>query len=264
MKTILKSTATILVAIFSITTSAQVIKSSSNSARKVKPNVVKVTPPSKQVNINLEDINEWLCPKALLRGDREFDGNGPRVKCEVNIRLSSNQREIWADIKLWAQETVHDWSTTEGTWTRKVYDAPYGKTISKIVSNTGSRTEFLSQAAGFQFLVPGADVQAGMNKFFEGHAIPFEVLKAHGVVPKEVVDAHGAPLKLTGEVINNLVSSYFKGNTVYKVPSLDGALVKFFHIVGDTGGDDISNDDNCNDDTRIEKIEFFPLTVEFK
>lgn len=263
MKTILKSLATILISILSLSATAQV-KRSSYSQKKLSPNVVVVAPPTKQATIKLEDINEWLCPKALLRGDREFDGNGPKIKCEVEIRLSSNGREIWADIKFWAQETVHDWSTTQGTWTRKVYDAPYGKAISKIVSNTASRTEFVSQPAGFQFLVPGADVHSGINKFFEGHAIPFDVLKAHGVVPKEVVDAHGAPLKLTGEVINNLVSSYFKGNTVYKVPSLDGALVKFFHIVGDTGGNDISDDDNCNDDTRIEKIEFFPLTVEFK
>jgi len=51
------------------------------------------------------------------------------------------------------------------------------------------------------------------------------------------------------------------GNTVVQVPSVDGALVKFFHIVGDTGGPDISDDNNCNDDTRIVKIEFFPAKI---
>lgn len=248
---------------FSLTSQAQVkpIKKTSVLTPK-KLNVKNESPKGEQ--IILEDINEWYCPKELMRGDREFDGHGPRVKCEVTIRVSENGREIWADLYLWAKETVHDWSTTEGRWSVKVYDAPYGKKINKIVSATASRTEFLSQPAGFQFLIPGADVGAGMNKFFEGHAIPFDVLKSHGVIPSEVIDAHGAPLKFTGEIINKLFSSYTKGNTVYKIPSTEGTLVKHFHIVGDTGGDDISNDDNCNDDTRIEKIEFFPVVVEFK
>ena len=54
-----------------------------------------------------------------------------------------------------------------------------------------------------------------------------------------------------------------KGNTVVQVPPVAGTLVKFFHIVGDTGGPDISNDDNGNDDTRIVKIEFFPAKLRF-
>ena len=259
---------TILLAAYSQSSIAQIVKPVKTVPKKTsvlaKPNLSNVKTTSPGEKIRLENITEWLCPQSLLRGDREFDGHGPRVKCEVKIRLAANGKEIWADLNLSAKETVHDWSTTEGQWSVKVYDAPYGKTISKILSETASRTEFLSQPAGFQFLVPGADVQSGMNKFFEGHAIPFEVLKAHGVVPSEVIDAHGAPLKLTGEIINNLVGSYTKGNTVYKIPATEGTLVQFFHIVGDTGGDDISNDDNCNDDTRIEKIEFFPVSVEFK
>jgi hypothetical protein len=263
MKTTLVKSALILFLVcFNQTLFAQVVKPTTNKKNTViaKPKII--VPKSEK--ITLENINEWYCPKNLLRGDREFDGNGPRIKCEVKIRVSPNGKEIWADLYIIAKETVHDWSTAEGKWSVKVYDAPYGKTINKIVSATASRTEFLSQPAGFQFLVPGADVAAGMNKFFEGHAIPFDVLKSHGVVPSSAVDAHTAPFKMTRDAVNKLFSSYTKGNTVYKVPSIDGTLVKFFHIVGDTGGDDISNDDNCNDDTRIEKIEFFPVTVEFK
>lgn len=51
------------------------------------------------------------------------------------------------------------------------------------------------------------------------------------------------------------------GNTVVQEPAVEGVLVKFFHIVGDTGGPDISDDDNCNDNTRIAKIEFFPAKI---
>jgi hypothetical protein len=49
-----------------------------------------------------------------------------------------------------------------------------------------------------------------------------------------------------------------------QVPSRKGLLVKYFHFVGDTGGSDISKDDNCSDDTRIVNIEFFPIRLEVK
>lgn len=207
------------------------------------------------VTVNLEDFTEWLCPKRLLRGDREFNGNGPKVKSEVTLRIGDNGSSLYADFYLWAQETTHDWSTTEGRWSRKVYDAPYGKKITKILSGTASRTQFISPAAGFQFVVPGNDVQAAMKTFFDGTIIENAVLAAHGL-PGAGAVSKGA--------IAGLISAYSRGNTVVKVPSTEGTLVKFFHIVGDTGGDDISNDDNCNDDTRIERIEFFPVRLELE
>ena len=263
MKTILKPTITVLIAIISLSINAQVAKPMNTIPKKSNPKLAQAITTSKQEKIRLEDINEWLCPKTLVRGDREFDGHGPRVKCEVKIRLAANGKEIWADITLWAQETVHDWSTTEGKWSKKVYDAPYGKTINKIISETASRTEFISQPAGFQFIIPGSDVQAGLTSFLDGQTISRNVLNAHGV-PKEFTDVVGAPLHLSQDIIKNLVGTYVNGNTIYKVPPLEGTLVYFFHIVGDTGGDDISNDDNCNDDTRIEKIQFDSVIVEFK
>lgn len=204
--------------------------------------------------IQLEDITEWLCPKALLRGDREFDRHGPRIKSEVTLRIGEDNKTIWADIYFWAQETVHDFSTTEGRWSKKVYDAPYGKTIKKIVSDKASRTTFISKPAGFQLLIPGKDIQSSMNAFFDGGTIANAVLAAHGIP---------SPTLASQNKIASLISTYSHGNTVMQVPATEGTLVKFFHIVGDTGGPDISTDDNCNDDTRIEKIEFFPVKVEF-
>ncbi|MFN4147170.1 MAG: hypothetical protein ACK4GN_15190, partial [Runella sp.] len=192
-----------------------------------------------QQTIQLEDFNEWLCPSQLLRGDREFGGNGPKVKCEVKLRIGDNGSSLIADFYLWAQETKHDWSTTEGRWTRKVYEAPYGKRITKILSATASRTQFISPAAGFQFLVPGADVQSAMRTFFDGSVIENAIFAAHGI-PN--------PGAANRAAISGLVSTYMQGNTVVKIPATEGTLVKFFHIVGDTGGDDISTDDNCNDD----------------
>lgn len=201
-------------------------------------------------NVKLEDINEWLCPSKLTRGDREFDGHGPRIKSEVKLRILPNGTQLIADINFWAQETVHDWSTTEGSWSKVVYDAPYGKKITEIVSDKASRTQFISPPGGFQVLVPGQDLAKALNTFFDATDIQAGVLQAFGVKPEE----KGVLQALIKGTLEN-------GNTIVRVPPVEGALVKFFHIVGDTGGPDISNDDNCNDDTRIVKIEFFPVRV---
>lgn len=207
-------------------------------------------PKPKPETIKLEDITEWLCPQALVRGDREFDGHGPKVKCNVTLGLRNNNTEIWAKIVFEAKETVHDWSTTTATWNVKVFTTPFGKKIQKFASDVFSRTEFISPAAGAQFLIPGSDLKRGLSVFFDGQVIAGAVLAAHGL-----------PFDATPAMAAQLVKTYIRGNEVVQTPSLEGRAVRFFHIVGDTGGDDISNDNNCNDDTRIEKIEFFPMQV---
>jgi len=204
----------------------------------------------KPETIILEDITEWLCPRNLVRGDREFDGHGPRVKCNVTLGLKNNNTEVWAKIVFEAKETVHDWSTTTANWDVKVYTTPYGKKIQKIASDVFSRTDFISPSAGAQFLIPGSDLKKGLDVFFDGQMISNAVLAAHGL-----------PFDATPAIAAGLVKTYLKGNTVIQTPALEGRAVRFFHIVGDTGGDDISNDDNCNDDTRIERIEFLPMQV---
>ena len=217
-------------------------------------NILKATgtASSKQEKINLENIDEWLCPSRLERGDREFGGHGPKVKSEVKLRLANNGTEVWADITFSAIETVQDFSTTSGKWSKKVFDVPYGKKIMAINSDMASRTQFISPAAGFQFLLPGQDVANAFHTFLDGVDIEKKIFEMHGIKRED----RAALKNLINTAINN-------GNTVIKVPATEGTLVKFFHIVGDTGGDDISDDNNCNDDTRIVKIEFFPVTVTY-
>jgi hypothetical protein len=205
------------------------------------------------LNVKVEDITEELCPSKLLRGDREFDGNGPKIKCEVKISLNTDSTQIWADVYFWAQETKADWSTTEGSWRKKIYDAPYGKKISKINSDRASRTQFISPRAGMQIFAPGQDVAKAIYTFLDFTDVKSAVLQAYGFKP-ENKSALSAVIKTTVD----------KGNTIVQVPPVEGTLVKFFHIVGDTGSQDISEDDNCNDDTRIVKIEFWPVKIEFK
>ena len=200
--------------------------------------------------IRLENIVNALCPKRLIRGDREFDGHGPKIKCGVTIRISPDRMSLLADINFMAEETTPDHSYTKGLWAQTVYKAPYGTTIGEIVSDKSSYTQFISPPGGFQFLVPGEDVARALYTFLDYTDIKSAVLKAFGYGPEE----KSALSALVKGTIDN-------GNTVVRVPAVEGALVKFFHIVGDTGGPDISDDDNCHDDTRIVKIEFFPAKI---
>jgi hypothetical protein len=205
--------------------------------------------------ITLNNIENELCPFSVLRGDREFDGHGPMVTCSVDLRVTDDGQSITADINFTATETVHDWSQTNGKWAIKVYNAPSGKRIQRIISDTHAETEFLSGAAGFQLIIPGTDFMAAIDQIFTAANQP----KVKEVISTQfgfnVDDA-----RQIADIIRPWVSN---GNKVYQVPSLVGHAVRLFHIVGDTGGPDISDDTNCNDDTRIVKIQFNPVGVVF-
>ncbi|RYY58020.1 MAG: hypothetical protein EOO09_00165 [Chitinophagaceae bacterium] len=205
---------------------------------------------TKEITITPDAVSEWLCPSAVVRGDREFDGHGPRIKCEVGIYVTKDGSSLMANISLSAVETVQDWSTTEGRWTKTIYEAPYGMKILGILSDTRSRTSFISPPGGIQFIVPGTDVAQALYTFLDNTDVKSAVLNAYGFGPEEK--------SLLSRLVKGTIDH---GNTVVQVPSTEGTLVKFFHIVGDTGGPDISTDDNCNDDTRITKIEFFPVKL---
>ncbi len=41
-------------------------------------------------------------------------------------------------------------------------------------------------------------------------------------------------------------------------------MVRILSLIGDTGGDDVSNDDDCHCDTHIEFIEFISIEVQFE
>ncbi|MDP4264842.1 MAG: hypothetical protein Q8941_20105 [Bacteroidota bacterium] len=151
------------------------------------------------------------CPKKLLGGDRDFGGHGPEIWASINLRIVSGNA-VYADVYMHARETESDWSETEGNWSKLVYTAPAGYTITGIISGMTSEVHYVSK--------PGA------NAFS-----PAGVLQA-----------------MTGGA---------KGTDV---PFKDDGLVARWNIVGDTGGDDISTDDNCNDDTQV-AIQLNPMKV---
>lgn len=241
-----------------ITTGKKIITVPAKKTPARTRRVVVKAPTTLVKNVQVENIEEWLCPSALLRGDREFDGNGPRIKCEVKLSIGTDSTTLWADIYFNAKETKNDWSETEGRWRMKIFDAPYGEKIVRIKTDAASRTQFISPKAGAQILFPGSDLQPAVKAFLDG--VPFSptVLATHNIKP----DATGG---LTPFSVNELITTtILRGNQVVKIAPTEGNLVKYFYIVGDTGGGDISDDDNCNDDTRIEKIEFWPVQIEYR
>lgn len=146
--------------------------------------------------VRLDTIGPF-CDLELLRGDREFGGNGPRVTASVTLAPSfDNARSLIARVNFRAQEVGGD-TIAEGNWDVEVYTAPAGTTIAEVLSDTQSSASYVSQG--------------------------------HGV--------------------NVIQGDRLVGNAAAR-----------FEIVGDTNGGDVSNDRNCNDDSRMSVV-FNPVQL---
>jgi hypothetical protein len=166
----------------------------------ISPGQLKITPDT-TIQYIPSTIGPY-CPKKLLGGDRDFGGHGPEIWATVSLRIV-NGSSVFADVYMHARETESDWSETEGNWSKLIYTAPAGYSITGITTGKNSEVHYISK--------PGA------NAFS-----PAGVLQA-----------------MTGGA---------RGNDI---PFKDDGLVARWNIVGDTSGDDISTDDNCNDDTQL-------------
>ncbi len=227
-----------------------------NNDRKIS---LKVKKPPKYVTkkVKLIDITTPLVPSKLYGGDREFDGNGPIIDCKVTLRVSKNKRAIMADITFKAKETKSDWSETRGSWTRTVYKKPKGRKIVKIFGPKVSKVHFKSKPGGFQLLGPTADFITFLRKLNEiAEAVNYVVNPVAHATRKEHKE-------LFNMVDKGLADLPAHGNLVHVRRPAKGP-VSVFAIVGDTGGDDISKDNNPKDDTRIQAIKFKRLKIRFK
>ncbi len=172
-----------------------------------------VEPATTGKKIILSDFRR-VCPKNLIKGDREFATGTHRdifnrvteldhkmgITVSVELSLANNNTEIWAKVNLVAEEQGGDGTKTDGVWNQKVYQAPAGKSIRNFVSLSAAYSYFESNV--------------NRRSFY-------------------------ADSKYTSEIID------------------------YYEIIGDTMGDDVSTDDDCNDDTRIDKIKFNPIWVYF-
>lgn len=70
-----------------------------------------------------------------VRGDHEFDGNGPDIDASVTLSVqgSGAENRVVATIYMDARETKSDWTEAQGSKTVTLYTAPPGMKIEKIV-----------------------------------------------------------------------------------------------------------------------------------
>jgi hypothetical protein len=172
-----------------------------------------IEPATKAEKIILNEITT-VCPKTLLKGDRDFATGTRRdflnrvieenhkmgMRISVVLTKSIDNTQIWAKVTFVAEELGGDGTKTEGTWDYKVYEAIRGRTIKEFVS------------APFAY------------NYFE----------------------------------------FNMNENVFKIkPEYSSDIINYYTIIGDTLGDDVSTDDDCGDDTRIERIKFNPVYVFF-
>lgn len=95
---------------------------------------------------------ENLCPTTLVSGDLDFGGNGPKVFGVVSLELSENKKQIIAEIRFNARETVKDSLTgaseVKGYWKMPVYNAPEGSYIDNLEKPLKTSFEKILQGFG--------------------------------------------------------------------------------------------------------------------
>jgi hypothetical protein len=211
--------------------------------------------------VALADYTMPLVPKVLVRGDREFGGNGPDIVTRAKLRTDATGTKLFAEVLFQATENPGD------SETRQTFSIPIGKTargqrIARVVSPAVSEVKFRSVKAGFQVLGPTEDVLGWVNR-------AAELAKKYGGEKVATAEAEGcayAGLEDTAEcekLVTDLVRSGNGDNYVHERVPKQGPVARFY-IVGDTGGPDISDDDNPKDDTRIARIAFRKITVDLE
>lgn len=68
------------------------------------------------------------------RGDKDFDGNGPRVVVDASIEHDG--QAVYMVVRMIAEETKSDWTTANGMAKSLIYAAPVGRRITGLVGQT--------------------------------------------------------------------------------------------------------------------------------
>lgn len=69
------------------------------------------------------------------RGDREFDGHGPKITVQIFINSEDRGRSWQPEIYMSAEETKSDWTTARGTKRfNTIYTVPQGYTFEKLLT----------------------------------------------------------------------------------------------------------------------------------
>ncbi len=70
------------------------------------------------------------------RGDREFDGHGPKVSSSIRLEKKTDGSAVTVRLSMRAVETKSDWSTAEGSKVLTFYTAPSGWKVDSIEGET--------------------------------------------------------------------------------------------------------------------------------
>lgn len=205
-----------------------------------------------------------LVPMKKTKGDREFGGNGPKVYMNVKLQLSTDRRGVDAVVRFKAEETKGDRSTVDETFSPiRVYTAPSGKTIKSILGRTSSTLNYTcDKPGGFQFLAPGEDFRDFAKAIMDIVDMVIDAEKALANRQNNTREVQQYQ-QFASRARQGLEGMTFQGNHVFTLPEDSaGGPVALFSFVGDTGGDDISDDRNGKDDTRIVRIDFSKVRVE--
>ena len=173
-------------------------------------------------------------PKKLLRGDREFDG-GPFITTVIWFTIGADGRSLTRHIYFRAEETKGDYTTVEDSWVdeRIELKLPKNMCIQGFAGPHYSVFAFRGKDAGAQIFGPLGDVKEILRS----------TLQALGIVPDKTID--------------EIVDGMSDGNPDTETPKpVMGGPVEGMELVGDTGGPDVSDDDDPKDDTHIKSIKF--------
>jgi hypothetical protein len=208
--------------------------------------------------VSLKHLDEQFVPQEHMGGDREFDGHGPMITAEVKLSVTADGRSILANIYMHAKETQADWSETRGSWVKEVYRVETGKKIVSIVDTASSTVTFKSSPAGFQLLAPTQDFVSVLRDLQKvNNAL---MMFAAPGAPQPHTAAEQQMKLISDKVLAKTGFLNTQGNKVHLRAPATGP-VRLFAIVGDTGGPDISTDNDPKDDTRIVGIKMKQIKI---
>ncbi len=170
------------------------------------------------------------CPRgdaSVLTGTRDF-GGAPNIEVTVRLSTSADRRQIVARIgfRAWITEQHCVYGGCEG-------GICYDGCATAPLQSTGSWDEVVFTAPAGRFI-------AGIAPAYQSSTI---TLVGPSAGPEFYVCADG-------QVVSASASS--------------SPAIQSVEVIGDTGGDDVSNDDDCGCDAQLRSIEFNPVPIELE
>jgi hypothetical protein len=107
-------------------------------------------------NVFLQKIKSpFFVPPHRSGGDKDFFGNGPKVKASVTLRVSDDSKQLIARLFMSAMETKSDWSRCEGTADFSIFSCRAGQTIAELHGETHHEVNYTDTDWEEDFVIDG-------------------------------------------------------------------------------------------------------------